>query len=58
MYNLNFNGRAATGDDAYDIKDVPYGNAFTLVQLTMKCTEHMCPELLWLPEIMEREWME
>ena len=30
MYNLNFNGRAATGDDAYDIKDVPYGNAFVI----------------------------
>jgi len=29
MYNLNFNGRT-TGDDAYDIKDVPYGNAFTI----------------------------
>ena len=29
MYNLDFNGRI-TGDDAYDIKDVPYGNAFTI----------------------------
>ena len=28
MYNLNFNGRT-TGDDAYDLKDVPYGNSFT-----------------------------
>jgi len=30
MYNLNFDGRTATGDDAYDIKDVPYGNEFTI----------------------------
>ena len=30
MYNLDFDGRAATGDDAYDIADVPYGNAFTI----------------------------
>ncbi len=29
MYNLDFNGRT-TGDNAYDIKDVPYGNAFTI----------------------------
>lgn len=29
MYNLDFVGRQATGDDPYDIKDVPYGNAFT-----------------------------
>ncbi|MGI9532947.1 S8 family peptidase [Lutimonas sp.] len=29
MYNLNFNGRT-TGDNAYDIEDVPYGNAFTI----------------------------
>ncbi len=29
MYNLDFNGRI-TGDDAYDIEDVPYGNAFTI----------------------------
>ncbi len=30
MYNLDFDGRTATGDDAYDLKDVPYGNAFTI----------------------------
>lgn len=30
MYNLDFDGRTATGDDAYDITDVPYGNAFTI----------------------------
>jgi len=30
MYNLDFDGRTATGDDAYDIKDVPYGNGFTI----------------------------
>lgn len=30
MYNLDFDGRAPTGDDAYDMKDVPYGNAFTI----------------------------
>lgn len=30
MYNLEFDGRTATGDDAYDISDVPYGNAFTI----------------------------
>ena len=30
MYNLDFDGRAPTGDDAYDIKDVPYGNAFVI----------------------------
>ena len=29
MYNLDFKGRT-TGDNAYDIKDVPYGNAFTI----------------------------
>ena len=29
MYNLNFNGRI-TGDDPFDIKDVPYGNANTI----------------------------
>ena len=29
MYNLDFNGRT-TGDDVYDIKDVPYGNANTI----------------------------
>ena len=29
MYNLDFDGRT-TGDNAYDIKDVPYGNAFTI----------------------------
>lgn len=29
MYNLDFNGRT-TGDDAYDIKDIPYGNAFVI----------------------------
>lgn len=27
MYNLDFDGRKATGDDPYDIKDIPYGNA-------------------------------
>lgn len=26
MYNLDFDGRSVTGDDPYDIKDVPYGN--------------------------------
>ncbi len=26
MYNVDFEGRKATGDDAYDIDDVPYGN--------------------------------
>ncbi len=30
MYNLDFDGRAVTGDDAYDLNDVPYGNAFTI----------------------------
>ncbi len=29
QYNLNFKGRT-TGDDPYDIKDVPYGNANTI----------------------------
>ena len=29
MYNLDFKGRT-TGDDPYDIKDVPYGNAYTI----------------------------
>ena len=29
MYNLDFKGRT-TGDNAYDIKDFPYGNAFTI----------------------------
>ncbi len=29
MYNLEFNGRI-TGDDIYDIKDVPYGNSYTI----------------------------
>jgi subtilisin family serine protease len=29
MYNLDFNGRV-TGDDPYDINDVPYGNAFVI----------------------------
>ncbi|UCE95049.1 MAG: S8 family peptidase [Flavobacteriaceae bacterium] len=33
MYNLDFDGRTATGDDAYDIKDVPYGNSFTVGSL-------------------------
>jgi subtilisin family serine protease len=28
-YNLDFNGRT-TNDNAYDIKDVPYGNSFTI----------------------------
>jgi cell wall-associated protease len=26
MYNLDFDGRKATGDDPYDITDIPYGN--------------------------------
>ncbi len=30
MYNVDFDGRAITGDNAYDIKDIPYGNAFTI----------------------------
>ena len=29
MYNLDFNGRT-TSDNPYDIKDVPYGNAFVI----------------------------
>ena len=29
MYNLDFNGRT-TGDDPYNIKDVPYGNQYTI----------------------------
>lgn len=29
MYNLDFRGRT-TGDDPYDINDVPYGNAFVI----------------------------
>ncbi len=29
MYNLDFKGRM-TGDDGYDIEDVPYGNSFTI----------------------------
>ena len=33
MYNLDFDGRTATGDDPYDIKDVPYGNAYTVGSL-------------------------
>lgn len=33
MYNPDFDGRTATGDDPYDIKDVPYGNAFTVGSL-------------------------
>lgn len=32
MYNLDFEGRT-TGDDVYDIKDVPYGNSFTIGSL-------------------------
>lgn len=32
MYNLDFNGRT-TGDNAYDIKDVPYGNQYTIGSL-------------------------
>jgi len=32
-YNLDFNGRT-TGDDAYDIKDVPYGNQYLTGSLT------------------------
>jgi len=32
MYNLDLNGRT-TGDNAYDIKDIPYGNAFTIGSL-------------------------
>lgn len=30
LYNLDFEGRTATNDDVYDIKDVPYGNANTI----------------------------
>ncbi len=30
MYNVDFDGRAVTGDDAYDINDVPYGNSFVV----------------------------
>jgi len=29
LYNLDFNGRT-TGDNAYDIKDIPYGNSYTI----------------------------
>ncbi len=32
MYNLDFNGRT-TGDNPYDIKDVPYGNQYTIGSL-------------------------
>ena len=32
-YNLDFNGRT-TGDDAYDINDVPYGNQYLTGSLT------------------------
>ncbi len=32
-YNLDFNGRT-TGDDAYNIKDVPYGNQYLTGSLT------------------------
>ena len=34
LYNLDFVTRRAAGDDPYDIKDVPYGNAFTRGSLT------------------------
>ncbi len=34
MYDLYFVTRTATGDDAYDIEDVPYGNGFTIGSLT------------------------
>ena len=30
MYNLDFVTRTQTGDDAYDIEDVPYGNGFVI----------------------------
>lgn len=30
MYNLDFDGRAPTGDDPYDIDDISYGNGFTI----------------------------
>jgi subtilisin family serine protease len=30
MYNIDFVTRTETGDDAYDITDVPYGNGFTI----------------------------
>ncbi len=33
MYNLDFDGRTATGDNAYDINDIPYGNGFTIGSL-------------------------
>ena len=33
MYNVDFDGRAVTGDDAYDIKDIPYGNSYVVGSL-------------------------
>jgi cell wall-associated protease len=33
MYNLDFDGRTATGDNPYDINDIPYGNGFTIGSL-------------------------
>jgi cell wall-associated protease len=33
QYNLDFDGRSVTGDDAYDIKDVDYGNAYVIGSL-------------------------
>jgi subtilisin family serine protease len=32
-YNLDFDGRKETRDNAYDIKDIPYGNSFTIGSL-------------------------
>ena len=34
MYDIYFVTRTATGDDAYDIEDVPYGNGYTIGSLT------------------------
>jgi cell wall-associated protease len=33
MYNLDFDGRTATGDNPYDINDIPYGNGFIIGSL-------------------------
>jgi len=33
-YDIYFVTRTATGDDAYDIEDVPYGNGFTIGSVT------------------------
>jgi len=34
MYDIYFVTRTETGDDAYDIEDVPYGNGFTIGSVT------------------------